>query len=120
MLNSRAALRSTLGGTALQLAMVIAGHSNPGVARLFAILGMAISLIAGAAYARMARSATASAAATGGAVAGGVCALIGIVVSYLLGDVSMSVLILGTASSAVAGAIGGWLMTLLPRSSASA
>jgi hypothetical protein len=120
MLNSRAAFLATLGGTALQLAMVSAGHSNPAIAALFAIVGMAISLIAGAAYARIARSAAASAAATGGAVAGGACALIGILVSYLLGDVSMSVLILGTASSAVAGAIGGWLMTLLPRSSAGA
>jgi hypothetical protein len=40
-------------------------------------------------------------------VAGGVCAFVGILVSYLLGDVAAAVLGFGTASSAVTGAIGG-------------
>lgn len=46
--------------------------------------------------------------AVGGAIAGAACALIGIAVSYLLGDVAVTVLVLGTVSSAVTGAIGGW------------
>jgi hypothetical protein len=114
MLNSRAAVIATVGGTVLQVGMVVAGHSNPSIAQLFAVGGMGISLIAGVAYAVFARSDSAGAAATGGAIAGGACALIGICVSYLLGDVSMSVLALGTASSAVTGAIGGWLGSFLP------
>jgi hypothetical protein len=38
---------------------------------------------------------------------GALCALIGIVVSYRLGDVTQSVLFLGTLSAAFTGAIGG-------------
>ena len=57
----------------------------------------------------MARPATASSALLGGLLAGGLCAFIGIVVSYLLGDVTAMILVMGTASSAVTGAIGGWL-----------
>jgi hypothetical protein len=43
----------------------------------------------------------------GGAVAGGVCALIGIAVSVLLGDTPVFVLGLGTAISVLTGAVGG-------------
>jgi hypothetical protein len=43
----------------------------------------------------------------GGAVAGGVCALLGIAASAILGDVPPSLLLLGTVSSVVTGAIGG-------------
>ena len=49
------------------------------------------------------------AAARDGAIAGAACALIGIVISYLLGDVTAAVIAFGTLSSAVTGAIGGWL-----------
>jgi hypothetical protein len=109
MIKSRACVVATLGGTVLQLAMVFAGHSNASVAALFPEGGMGISLIAGGTYTLLARSGSTGSLATGGAIAGGVCALIGICVSYLLGDVSMSVLLFGTASSAITGAIGGWL-----------
>ena len=96
-------------GTVAQVAMVVAGHSNPSVAALFAVGGMGISLLAGVAYAWLARTdaPTLGALATGGAVAGGVCAFIGILVSRLLGDVPTSLLLLGTISSVVTGAIGG-------------
>jgi hypothetical protein len=40
-------------------------------------------------------------------MAGGICAVIGVGVSVLLGDVPPSLLALGTASSAVTGLIGG-------------
>jgi hypothetical protein len=113
MIDSRGCVLATVGGTVLQLAMVFAGHSNASIAQMFAVGGMGISLLAGAAYAAVARSASSADAAIGGAIAGGVCALIGICVSYLLGDVSMSVLILGAASSAVTGAIGGWVCRTL-------
>jgi hypothetical protein len=45
----------------------------------------------------------------GGVLAGAICALIGIAVSYFLKDVPASLMLLGTLSSAVTGAIGGWL-----------
>jgi hypothetical protein len=104
----RALVIATVIGTILQTAMVVAGHSNKSVAKLFAVGGMSLSLVAGVIYAAMAEGPTGS-AILGGIIAGGVCALIGIAVSYALRDVPASLLALGTASSAVTGAIGGWL-----------
>ena len=98
---------ATLIGTALQLAMVVSGHYNPSIANLFGVLGMTISLVAGVLFALRAQPATAGSAAVGGLIAGGVCALIGILVSFFLGDVTAVIIALGTLSSAVAGAIGG-------------
>ncbi len=109
MLNTRALLLATMLGTVLQVAMVVAGHSNPSIAGLFAVGGMGFSLIAGLAYAMWARGSKTTSLAVGGAVAGALCALIGIFVSYMLGDVPVSLLALGTLSSAVTGALGGWL-----------
>jgi hypothetical protein len=96
-------------GTVLQLAMVLSGHWIE-VIRLrgFAIGGMLISAIAGVVYARAAHVSRGKAAANG-ALVGGACAIIGIAVSYVLGDVPANILILGTLSSAVTGAIGGVL-----------
>ena len=98
----RALVIASLIGTVLQTAMVVAGHSNRSIAKLFAVGGMSLSLIAGVIYAVLARGGT-----TGSAIVGGV--LIGIAVSYFLKDVPASLLALGTMSSAVTGAIGGWL-----------
>jgi hypothetical protein len=100
--------RAIVLGTLLQLAMVISGHWIPAIAALFAVMGMAISLLAGWLAARWGSS-RGGRAAVDGAIAGGACALIGIVVSYVLGDVTVAVIALGTLSSAVTGAIGGWL-----------
>ena len=109
MISTRALSQATIVGTVLQLAMVLVGHSNTAVAALFAPVGMAISAIAGIIYARAAEQRTAGSLAMGGLVAGGLCALIGICVSYFLGDVTASILALGTLSSAITGAIGGLL-----------
>ena len=73
---------------------------------------MGLSLVAGVLYARLARSATKGSAALGGGAAGAVCAFLGILVSHLLGDVPASLLALGTISSAVTGAIGGFIGAL--------
>jgi len=99
-------------GTSLQLVMVFAGHRNPAVARQFASLGTGISLLAGVIYALMAAPVPAGAAAVGGLIAGGLCALIGIAVSFYLKDVPASVLGFGTVMSALAGALGGWVGSL--------
>lgn len=116
MLSPRALLLATLIGTVLQVAMVVAGHSNKSVASMFAVGGMGLSLIAGLLYALWARGDGTSSIIAGGLVAGAVCAFLGILVSHLLGDVPRSLLALGTISSAVTGALGGWLGTLLFRS----
>jgi hypothetical protein len=112
--NPGALFQATLIGTVLQLAMVLAGHWTPAVAKMFGLLGVLISLAAGVVYARLARPSV-GAGAAGGAIAGGACALIGIAVSFALGDVPALILAVGTASSAVAGAIGGAAGALLSR-----
>lgn len=98
--------RATLIGTLAQIAMVVAGHQIPAVKDWFAIGGMGISALAG--WAALKGQPASLAAATGiGALAGGLCAALGIAVSVALGDVPASLLALGTGSSAVTGLIGG-------------
>ena len=109
MINSRAVVMAAVVGTVLQLAMVLAGHSNASIAQMVAVGGMGISLVAGALYAKFSGPGSTGGHAIGGLVAGGACALIGICVAYLLGDVTAVILAAGTLSSAVTGAIGGWL-----------
>ena len=111
-ISTRALLIATVIGTVLQAAMVIAGHKNPQIAKLFAVGGMSLSLIAGVIYAVLATGTTTSSAIIGGILAGGICALIGIAISYAMKDVPASLLALGTLSSAVTGALGGWLGSL--------
>jgi hypothetical protein len=97
----------TLIGTALQLLIVVSGHFSPAVAALFASMGMGISGVAGVLAGRTEPPASWRSAAGRGAIAGGVSAFIGILVSYLLGDVPAPVLGFGTGASTVAGALGG-------------
>jgi hypothetical protein len=98
---------ATIIGTVLQLAMVLSGHWVEFIKlNVFAVGGMLISAVAGVIYARSARV-DRKKSAVQGAVVGGLCALIGIVVSFILDDVSAGILALGTLSSAVTGAIGG-------------
>jgi hypothetical protein len=96
-------------GTVLQVAMVLIGHLSPVVASWFAVLGITLSAIAGALYAALARPGTRRVAVLGGTLVGGGCALIGIAISLYLGDVTVAVLGFGTVSSALTGALGGWL-----------
>ena len=113
-----ALVKSTVVGTILQLAMVIAGHYSPGIAVQFAAGGMTISGIAGLLFSLWSRQKATGAAVGGGVVAGGVSAFLGILVSHLLGDVPASVLGFGTAGSALTGAIGGLIGKLLVPKSA--
>jgi len=106
-LDAKSLVIATAIGTVLQVAMVVAGHSNPAVAKLFAVGGMGFSLVAGVIYAWRAHPAAMSDAVAGGTIAGAACALLGILVSFLLGDVPATLLALGTISSAVTGAVGG-------------
>ncbi len=106
--SSPAAFRNAaIVGTLLQLAMVLSGHWIEFIKmNVFAIGGMLISAIAGVLYARAARV-DRKQSALQGALVGGLSALIGIVVSFALGDVPASILALGTLSSTATGAIGG-------------
>ena len=111
----RALFRATLIGTVLQLAMVVSGHYDRSIAQGFAVGGLLLSLLAGFLFGRAAGISSKGAAAVGGLIAGGVCALIGIVESFYLGDVPAAVIAFGTAGSAVTGAIGGVLGKLTRR-----
>jgi hypothetical protein len=112
MLNPKALQGALVIGTVLQVAMVVAGHFVPFIAlHVFMFGGMGISAVAGLIYGRAA--AGYGDAALGGAIAGGGCALIGIALSVLMGDTQAVILALGTASSAVTGAIGGVLGRLI-------
>jgi hypothetical protein len=105
---------ATAIGLVLQLAMVVGGHYSPAVKGLFAVGGMGFSAVAGLLYVWFAVvKGVWSADLQGGAVAGGVCALAGIAASAILGDVPPSLLLLGTVSSVVTGAIGGAIGKLI-------
>ena len=107
MIDAKVLQRSTIVGTVLQLAMVIIGHFVPWVRdNVFMFGGMLISGVAGLLYAREVAAGWAR-GALGGAIAGGLCALIGIGVSVLLGDTPNFILGLGTGISVVTGAVGG-------------
>jgi hypothetical protein len=104
---------ATLVGIGLQVALVVAGHiirvlQDPG----FAIGGMAFSALAGWFYARVAKGDWRD-TMTGGAIAGGVSAAIGIAVSAALGDVPFSMLLLGTTASIATGIGGAALAKIL-------
>ena len=108
-LSGRALVMATVIGTVLQVAMTTLGHSNPAIKGIFAIGGMGISLIAGILYVVISTEVITRDNVVGGAIAGAVCGCIGIFVSWQLQDVPASLLLVGTASSALTGAIGGWL-----------
>lgn len=106
-MNRKALINATLIGTVLQLAMIVAGHFVPFVRdNVFMLGGLAISLVAGLLYARAAKGSWPD-SLLGGVIAGAVCALIGIGASVLWGDTPQEILLLGTLSSGVTGAIGG-------------
>ena len=112
-MNRQTLIKATLIGLVLQLIMVVSGHYIAAIKECFGIVGMLISLVAGVIYVRTTRGAWGD-SLIGGALAGGICALIGIALSCALGDVDAGVLIYGTLGSAVAGLIGGAVAKLIP------
>ena len=113
-----ALLKSTALGTVAQLAMVVLGHSNAGVAAMYPTLGTTISGIAGLLVPVLQRGLSAKQAARDGAIAGGAAAVLGILASYFMGDVPLSTVALGGGMSALAGGIGGVIGRLLTNKSA--
>jgi uncharacterized BrkB/YihY/UPF0761 family membrane protein len=112
-MNRQTLIKAMIIGLVLQLIMVVSGHYLDSIKECFGIVGMLISLIAGAIYVRTTRGSWSN-SLIGGALAGGICALIGIAVSCALGDVDAGVLVYGTLGSAVAGLIGGAVAKLIP------
>jgi peptidoglycan/LPS O-acetylase OafA/YrhL len=111
-MNKENLLIATTVGLILQLLMVVAGHYLPPVKAKFAVGGMLISLIAGALYIRLEQQGW-QGALVGGAIAGGVCALLAIAVSVSLKDVPAMILMVGTLGSVVAGLVGGAIAKLV-------
>jgi len=105
-------MMATGAATLLQVLMVVVGHWVEPVKGMYLWGGLAISAAAGIAYAWRARPGWVW-ALLGGLVSGGVCALLGILVSFLLGDVPAMILLVGTLSSAVTGVIGGAIGKLI-------
>ncbi len=112
-LNRNALIVATGAGTLLQLVMVVVGHWVEPIRAQFMWGGLLLSLLAGLAYAWRAAPQGWALALLGGVIAGGVCALVGILVSFLLGDVPPMVIVIGTLSSAVTGLIGAVLGKLI-------
>ncbi len=102
---NRTGTQATVVGLILQLAMVGLGHAVPSLRAMWGPVGTLISLVVGV-WAGW-HVATTGSAAIWGAVAGGLGALIGIALALILGDVPVSLLVLGTAGSTVAGLVGG-------------
>ncbi|MGH6878470.1 MAG: hypothetical protein ACREHV_14005 [Rhizomicrobium sp.] len=107
MVDNRALQRAVLVGTLLQLVFVLIAHFSRWIemhALLFA--GMMTSATVGYLYAQeVARGYTKG--AYGGAIAGGLCAVLGIGVSVLLGDMTGRTLVVRDLISILTGAVGG-------------
>lgn len=100
-------------GTVLQVVMVLLGKVNPTVAQNFAIGGTSIAVLTGVLASVMNRQPAMGGAVGGGAIAAGVSALIGTVVSMATGQSGTETIMIGTGSSVVAGAIGAVVGQLL-------
>jgi hypothetical protein len=107
LVDHRALQRAILVGTLFQVVAVVIAHFSLWIethALLFG--GMMISATIGYLYAQeVARGYVRG--ACGGAVAGGLCAVIGIAPSVLLGDMTLKMLGVRTLISVLTGAVGG-------------
>lgn len=105
---SPGATRYYVIGTALQLAMVISGHFVQAIANQFAKIGTAIPLVIGVWYG-VASAGSLAAAAGVGFLVGAVPALIGVIPSYLMGDVAAGTIWFATVVSGVTALVGAVL-----------
>jgi hypothetical protein len=107
LVDHRALQRAILVGTLLQIVSVLIAHFSAWIethALLFG--GMMISATMGYLYAQEVGRGYAK-GAYGGAIAGGLCALIGIAVSVILGDMTPKMLLVRALISVLTGAVGG-------------
>src|ERR1700691_5874717 len=107
LIDNRALKRAILVGALLQVSFVLIAHFSLWIethALLFA--GMMTSATVGYLYAQEVAKGYAR-GAYGGAIAGGLCAFIGIAVSVLLGDMTGQMLVVRDLISILTGAVGG-------------
>jgi hypothetical protein len=109
MLDASALQRAILAGTVLQAVAVMVGYIGGFLAGYkigFLFAGMMISATVGYLYAQDVAKGY-GLGACGGAICGGVCALLGIAFSFVLGDMAPVVLAQRTLISTLTGAVGG-------------
>lgn len=107
LVDNSALQRAILVGTALQIVFVLMAHFSAWIethALLFA--GMMTSATVGYLYAQEVSKGYAL-GAYGGAIAGGLCAFIGIALSVLLGDMTEGTLLVRDLISILTGTVGG-------------
>jgi hypothetical protein len=107
LVDNSALQRAIIVGTLLQIAFVLIAHFSAWIethALLFA--GMMTSATVGYLYAQEVAKGYAR-GAYGGAIAGGLCAFIGIALSVLLGDMTGGMLLVRDLISILTGAVGG-------------
>jgi general stress protein CsbA len=107
LINIKVLVRATIVGIVLQLVLMGAAHFIPYVAQhIFLFGGMMISATAGYLYG-MDTGKGYFTSATGGAIAGGFCALVGVGASVMLRDAAETVIPLFIAICVFTGAVGG-------------
>jgi hypothetical protein len=107
LVDNTALQRAILVGTVLQIFFVLVAHFSAWIethALLFA--GMMTSATVGYLYAQEVAKGYAL-GAYGGAIAGGLCAFVGIAVAVLLGDMTGGMLVVRDLISILTGAVGG-------------
>jgi len=107
MIDTKALLRAFIVGCILQIVLVVLCHLSAWVMlRAFMFGGMMISATAAYLYA-MDTGKGYFPGATAGAIIGGACAFIGLLISVGLGDSRQIVIPFGTAICVLTGAVGG-------------
>jgi hypothetical protein len=107
VIDTKILLRATIVGIVLQLALAFGAHFFTYVANHYFLFGgMMNAATAGYLYG-MASGKGYFPGATGGAIAGGLCALVGAGAAVLMQDASQTIIPLFTAICVVTGAVGG-------------
>lgn len=101
-------------GAAVQLALALLGHWVEPVASWFGVLGPVTALTIGLLFAYSSRPGFVR-AATGGAIAGGLGGVAGVLLAWLLGHVTLLLVGFGAGVAAAAGGLGGLLGQLVTR-----
>ncbi|HEY3637775.1 MAG TPA: hypothetical protein VGK90_06450 [Rhizomicrobium sp.] len=106
-LDGKALRRAIFVGTLLQVAFVLLAHFSGWIGtNAFLFAGMMISATAGYLYAQDVSKGYAM-GAYGGAIVGVLCAIIGIGLSVLIGDMTVPVFLIRDLISLLTGAVGG-------------
>jgi hypothetical protein len=121
-MEKRAFRRAVALGTVLQVLMVLLGLAVPSLEQenLYPIVGTLLALLAGFLFARWAPGSTFKPALVGGALAGGLSSLVGVLLVALTGPADASTVLVATVTGFVAGGIGGFFGRLFGQARVSA